>query len=52
MVIEIKKNTSTEEVRNILRKARNKEKKRNGIASFFWKVAKNRRRLEIPKKSS
>jgi len=40
MVVVIKKNTSTDEVRSILRKARNKKKKRNGIASFFGKLPK------------
>jgi hypothetical protein len=40
MVVVIKKNTSTEDVRSILRKTRNKRKKRKGIASFFGKLPK------------
>ena len=38
MVLEIKKNTSAEEIRSILRKARNRRKKKSGIASFFGKL--------------
>lgn len=38
MVLEIKRNTSAEEVRSILRKAKSRRKKKRSIASFFGKL--------------
>ena len=38
MVLEIKKNTSAEEVRSILRKAKRRIKKKRSIATFFGKL--------------
>ncbi len=40
MVIEIKKNTSTEEVRSILKKTRNKKRRKSKLSSFFGKLPK------------
>jgi len=51
MVLVIKKNTSTEEVRAILRKSRSrKTKKKNGLASFFGKLPRIEDGLKYQKK--
>ena len=52
MVLVIKKNTSTEEVRAILRKSRGKNaKKKKRIESFFGKLPKIEDGLKYQKKS-
>jgi len=38
MVLVIKKNTTAEEVRSILRKSRSSRRKKSNIASFFGKL--------------
>lgn len=38
MVLEIKKNTSVEEVRSILRRTKSKRKKKSSIMTFFGKL--------------
>jgi hypothetical protein len=38
MVVEIKRNTSAEEVRSILRKTRNGRGKKKSLAAFFGKL--------------
>lgn len=50
MVVEIKKNTSTDEIRSILHKTRNKRKKRSSITSFFGKLPKIEDGLKYQKK--
>jgi hypothetical protein len=52
MVLVIKKNTSTDEVRAILRKARTKRaRKKTGIESFFGKLPKIEDGLQYQKKA-
>jgi hypothetical protein len=38
MVLEIKKNTSVEDVRSILRKTKNRRKKKSSMTTFFGKL--------------
>ena len=52
MVLEIKKNTSTDEVKAILRKARQKKaKKKKGLNAFFGKLPAIGDGLKYQKKS-
>jgi hypothetical protein len=52
MVLVIKKNTTTDEVRAILRKARKKKlKKKNGMEAFFGKLPKIEDGLRYQKKA-